>query len=540
MKGLKILLAISAIFISTSTSFAATNISSRTDSLLRLLDTAVANKAMYAAKRSARILELDKQIEMATTNEDAFRLLEEQYEVSHPYSMDTTMIIAKRCREVANNIGKKEFTDKAVLLEAEAYKGLGYHTQALHLLDSVANHVTDQYRGMMYNYYCALYYSLMENATFEQDAQPYRKKLFAYRDSLISHSSDTITRLVNRIEMLKLQGRYRDAVNLFNRFNQQTNITPNERSVLQHIVAEAYMNCGVTDTAKYYLAQAALGDIRLGIRKYNSLPMLANQLNEDGDVDRAYSYIMCSLYDIQQSKSRTRFLKVFQALPIITQAQHLEEDRTKSYSRIIMVCTSVLALVVIFALIIAYKDNKKISLERARLKEKNDELTKMKENVDLLNQKLTESSRTKEDYIGQLFNLCSEYINIMAHEHNAMYKMLKSGKIQDIEKSLSAAQHSDRLKTFYERFDKVFLDIFPDFIDKFNKLMLPEYQVKIEGKSLTPELRVFALIRLGFTDTNKIAAFLHYSPQTVYNYRFKARNHAAVPKDDFIKSIPLL
>jgi hypothetical protein len=538
MKGLKFISLLVTILIPT-TVVAANNIKNRTDSLLRILDAEVENKAVYTNQRSARILELNRQIDMAPTNEEAFRLLAEQFEVSHPYSMDTTMIIARRCEQVAKKIGRKEYTDEAVLLKAEAYKGLGYHAQALHLLDSISGSIYPKYREQLYNHYCALYYSLMENATFEQDAQPYRKQLFAYRDSLISHSTDTITRLVNRIEMLKLQGRYRDAINLFDRLKNQTDITPNERSVLQHIVAEAYLNCGVTDTAKFYLAQAAIGDIRLGIRKYNSLPMLANQLNEDGDVNRAYNYIMCSLYDIQQSKSRTRFLKVFQALPIITQAKHLEEDRSKLYSHIIMIGTSVLALVVIFALIIAYKDNKKISLERARLKDKNDELTKMKENVDLLNRKLTESSRTKEDYIGQLFNLCSEYINIMAREHNAMYKMLKSGKIEDIEKSLSAAQHSDRLKTFYERFDKVFLDIFPDFIDKFNQLMQPEYQVKIEGKSLTPELRVFALIRLGFTDTNKIAAFLHYSPQTVYNYRFKARNHA-VAKDDFIKSIPLL
>ncbi len=519
---------------------AASSINVQIDSLLRVLDNEVANKAVYANQRKERILELSRQIDMAQTNEDAFNLLVKQFGVCHPYSMDTTMIVARRARNIADRIGKKSITDYSILMEAEAYKGLGYHSHALRLLDSIAPRLEPEYLADLYNHYCAIYYSLIENSTFEEDDKPYRKKLFAYRDSLITHSSDSLTRLVNCIEVLKLQGRYREAITLFNQLNNTTYITPDERTVLQHIVAEAYLNCGVTDTAKYYLAQAAIGDIRLGVRKYNALPTLAYQLNEDGDVDRAFNYILCSLNDIQQSKARTRFLKVFQALPIITQAHQLDVDRSRGYNRVINIGISVIAIIVIFVLLIVYNDNKRINRERARLKEKNDELTKMKENVDLLNQKLTESSHTKEDYIGKLFNLCSEYINIMAREHNAMYKMLKAGKIKEIERSLSAAQHSDRLRTFYEQFDKVFLDIFPDFIEKFNQLMLPEYRVTIEDKSLTPELRVFALMRLGFTDTNKIAEFLHYSPQTVYNYRFKARNHAAVPKDEFIKAIPRL
>jgi DNA-binding NarL/FixJ family response regulator len=92
----------------------------------------------------------------------------------------------------------------------------------------------------------------------------------------------------------------------------------------------------------------------------------------------------------------------------------------------------------------------------------------------------------------------------------------------------------DELKEFFSLFDAIFLNIYPNFIDEFNSLLKEEEKIIPKADDiLTPELRVFALIRLGITDSSKIASFLHYSPQTVYNYKLKIRNKLLVSKDEF-------
>ena len=97
---------------------------------------------------------------------------------------------------------------------------------------------------------------------------------------------------------------------------------------------------------------------------------------------------------------------------------------------------------------------------------------------------------------------------------------------------------SEDLKSFIRHFDTIFLSIFPNFIQDFNSLLRPEERIQIkEGELLTPELRIYALIRLGIHDNTKIASFLHYSLQTVYNYRMKMRNKAISDKKNLAQQI---
>ena len=90
----------------------------------------------------------------------------------------------------------------------------------------------------------------------------------------------------------------------------------------------------------------------------------------------------------------------------------------------------------------------------------------------------------------------------------------------------------------YKRFDQVFLKIFPNFVDEFNKLLKPEKQIQVKkGELLSPELRIYALIRLGINENEKIAHFLNYSVNTIYTYKTKIRGKSNVPSNEFIKKV---
>ena len=99
----------------------------------------------------------------------------------------------------------------------------------------------------------------------------------------------------------------------------------------------------------------------------------------------------------------------------------------------------------------------------------------------------------------------------------------------------------DAMKDFYANFDAIFLHLYPQFITDFNALLQPGQELlPKEGELLSMELRIYALVRLGITDSVKIADFLHCSAQTVYNYRFRTRNKAILPKDKFIEAVKTL
>ena len=71
------------------------------------------------------------------------------------------------------------------------------------------------------------------------------------------------------------------------------------------------------------------------------------------------------------------------------------------------------------------------------------------------------------------------------------------------------------------------MELYPNFVDEFNQLLLPDKQIVLPApNSLTKEVRIFALMRLGVTDGQELATLLFYSTQTIYNYKSAMRRRA--------------
>ena len=105
--------------------------------------------------------------------------------------------------------------------------------------------------------------------------------------------------------------------------------------------------------------------------------------------------------------------------------------------------------------------------------------------------------------------------------------------MEELYKAIKSSQFLDEeLKEFYANFDMTFLQLFPNFVEEFNALLTEPMQPK-PGELLNTELRIFSLIRLGITDSTKIAQFLRYSVTTIYNYRTRVRNKALGERDEF-------
>ena len=113
-------------------------------------------------------------------------------------------------------------------------------------------------------------------------------------------------------------------------------------------------------------------------------------------------------------------------------------------------------------------------------------------------------------------SLCSQYIDKLDNYRKMVNKKMKNKELDDLYQiSKSTELKEKELEELYENFDTVFLHLFPNFIDDFNALLLPEVQVQPKENRLTTDIRIFALIRLGIEDSSKIAEFLHYSVNTI-------------------------
>ena len=145
------------------------------------------------------------------------------------------------------------------------------------------------------------------------------------------------------------------------------------------------------------------------------------------------------------------------------------------------------------------------------------------------NHSIAENSYLKEEYIGRYMDQCSVYLEKMDNYRRSLGKIAATGNVEELYKNIKSSKFIEvELKEFYTNFDNTFLQMFPTFVEDFNALLTNDERISLKtGERMNTELRIFALIRLGISDSVKIAQFLRYSVTTIYNYRTKVRNKAA-------------
>ena len=180
-----------------------------------------------------------------------------------------------------------------------------------------------------------------------------------------------------------------------------------------------------------------------------------------------------------------------------------------------------------------------LSEAREQLADVNARLRELNADLKAKNEELNEANYVKEEYIGYIFTICSNYIRKLDDFRKNIHVKAVTKKYKEILADTEDGETmKDELKEFYRSFDSVFLHIYPDFVNDFNALLQDDKRIiPKEGELLNTELRIYALVRLGITDSIQIAEFLHCSPQTVYNNRFRVRNKALVPKKDFAEVV---
>lgn len=510
------------------------NAKNRLDSLLTELDKTIEQEEHYTSLKEERIKGL-KQDLLKTSGIDArFRLYKEIFNEYEAFICDSAYQYSLLCLSLAEQQKNIYWINESKLQISSTLTISGMYPEAVELLSSIDKAALGEEQIIDYytNYYHA-YNEWGEYAEYSYAAK-YKEKGKAYQDSVLALvKPDSFEYVMEYSWRYMEQEEYDKAKKLLLSYLPEIKQDTRQYAMITSIIGILYWYLDDIEKHQEYLAISAISDIKAAVKENTSLRSLANVIfQKGGELERANNYIKKSLSDANFYNARLRSIQISKLYPLIENAYQLEREQQQKRLHMLLIVISILSILLILTIIYIINQFRKLAEARKQTLIANE---KLKSN----NIALAEANHIKEEYLGRFLSLCSLYIEKMEKHHRALNKKAKEGNLDELYKTLKSNQFiEDELKDFYHNFDSAFLNIFPNFVNQFNALLIEEERViPKQDEKLTTELRIFALIRLGITDSQKIAEFLRYSITTIYNYRSKYRNKSVVARDEFENEI---
>ena len=517
------------------------------DSLLNVLDKTIKEADTYVQIKENKLHELKKEARKTPpVSVERYHLNNDIYLECKAYSSDSALHYLNENMLLARQLNDKERELKIQLELSYLLSSIGMYMEAADILNSID-------RQTLPSSLLGYYYTCYEHVYFEAGAAQPRYKMFASRYAKLSHAyrdsmqvtldPSSATYLWLRETQLREAGKYDEALEFSDRRLAEASFGTPQYALVAYQRFRLFESMGKKDEHLYYLVLSAISDVRSAIKEQSSLMVLAQELNRKGDLKRAYDYINFSWEISQFYKTRLRSWMNITPLSMINGNY---QDIIKQQNRELLIyiaCVALLALLLVIALIYIYRQMKALSIAKKGLQEVNERLFSLNEELEEVNRhlrstnlELSESNLIKEAYIARFFKLCSVYVDRLQAYRKLVNKKLQRGQVAELLKMthLSNDIVTVEVQELYANFDSAFLHLFPNFVESLNALLLPDEQIVLKpDELLNTELRIFALIRLGIKDSSQIAELLHYSVNTIYNYRSRVKTKARVSRDDF-------
>ena len=517
------------------------------DSLLNVLDKTIKEADTYVQIKENKLHELKKEARKTPpVSVERYHLNNDIYLEYKAYSSDSALHYLNENMLLARQLNDKERELKIQLELSYLLSSIGMYMEAADILNSID-------RQTLPSSLLGYYYTCYEHVYFEAGAAQPRYKMFASRYAKLSHAyrdsmqvtldPSSATYLWLRETQLREAGKYDEALEFSDRRLAEASFGTPQYALVAYQRFRLFESMGKKDEHLYYLVLSAISDVRSAIKEQSSLMVLAQELNRKGDLKRAYDYINFSWEISQFYKTRLRSWMNITPLSMINGNY---QDIIKQQNRELLIyiaCVALLALLLVIALIYINRQMKALSIAKKGLQEVNERLFSLNEELEEVNRhlrstnlELSESNLIKEAYIARFFKLCSVYVDRLQAYRKLVNKKLQRGQVAELLKMthLSNDIVTVEVQELYANFDSAFLHLFPNFVESLNALLLPDEQIVLKpDELLNTELRIFALIRLGIKDSSQIAELLHYSVNTIYNYRSRVKTKARVSRDDF-------
>lgn len=508
------------------------------------LDDAIARSAQYIVQRQQKIKTLERQLKATKDAHRQYQLCYDLYLLYYPYIHSQACVYLNRCISLAEKEGRRQEANHCRATLAKFFISSGFYDEARICLQDIDTATLDRWGRTLF--YIALYSLNSELAfytTLPEMKQHYEGLKNHYEKAMMPLLSkdDDIYRETYQNQLIA-QGKTREALRYNDQWMKQTSPDSHSYALVALYRYLAYKALGDTTKMMYWVTQSVINDIQLGVTDQGSIWELSNQLMLKGDLKRAYRYISYASECANTFGARQRKWQVAPLMDSLAGQYKSASEQSQRRLMASLCALSILCIFVIVLLLMTMKQRNHIRRTRNLLYLSNTNLQKSNARLADSNIRLADSNRVKEEYIGQFLELCGLYVNRIDKIKKRTARYLKSKQYAELERIIHSKDNNDEdASELYKSFDSAFIHLFPHFVDDINALLRPDAQLSVEKDGqLSTSIRIFALIRLGITDSSKIAEFLHYSVNTIYNYRARVKKGAFGDKDDFEEKVKMI
>jgi DNA-binding CsgD family transcriptional regulator/cell division protein FtsB len=508
------------------------------------LDQVLAKAPQYIAKRQQQIDKVKKQLAATKDAQKQYTLCYRLYELYYPYIHHDACLYLSRCITLAERLGRKADADCCRARLAKLLVGAGFYDEAREYLAQMNPSRLTGEPLMLYDVAArALYGELAYYTTMPDLKEKYDSLTGYYENAMMKLlPKDSPTYLMTRQNQLTTAKQGAAALKLNTRWLKMTPVDSHDYAMVTLYRYLAYMAVGDTTTMMYWVTKSVISDIEHGVADQGSIWELANQLMLRGDVERAYRYISFASQCANTFGARQRKWQVAPLMAYLADKYKAASEQSHARLLLSILALSIFFIIALVLLFIAIRQRNHVKQTRNLLYESNARLKDSNERLAESIEQLADSNRVKEEYIGRFLEMCSLYVNRMDLFKKRSARYLKSRQYAELERLIHGKGDNDEdAVELYKIFDSAFIHLFPHFVDDLNRLLRPEAQLSAEKDGqLSTSIRIFALIRLGINDSSKIAEFLHYSVNTIYNYRARVKKGALGNKDDFENKVKMI
>lgn len=503
--------------------------------LMDELDQSIADKSHFEEIKKEQIKFLNDELVMIRPDLylEQFRVLSQLYQTHFTFDYDSAMYIAFRMLDIAHFLNNQSLIAEAKLKIGVNLLASGIFSEAKDTLSTV------QVRFLNDSLKVEFYYTSAR--TFFDMGDNYKKAFYRDKFNLTGlHYLDSAIALLDsgKSEYFSLKGlkcvREEDIdraaqiyAYLFENFKSDGRQFAIDASTYGYVLERrGFLKEGIG----WYI-RAAIQDIKMANKENVALLNLASKLFEQGNIEKSSEYLNVAFADAKSFGAMQRKFQILEIQPIVEAARLNMSEKQKTRIKRYALAVTVLSVLVIFTLFLLFRQLQNVKAAR-------NEINKTNKVLQEINNKLREVNLIKEEYIGFFFKTNSDLIDKLDSYRQSIDNKITLNKINELTSLITRKNIRQEREALFSSFDKAFLNIFPDFIHKYNDLFNPEDRlVANNSRQMNPDIRIFALIRLGIFDTEKIARILNYSVNTINTYKTRIKNLSLVANEEFEKEI---
>ena len=517
--------------------------------LLERIDYMIDNDQYYQDIKEKELKQLKLQAIEAEDNKTRLLFLDSIYHAYSAYRYDSAYAYMQRGLELAQKVNDTYYITLNQINQASILSVRGFYGMAKNKLESLNPDEMPHKQKLYYYFTYAWLYNYLESyAKGSNYAEEFRSQKKHYMNLLILNFNEEDK---HSAYYHYLMGEYiyldnptsKEGLNHYQKALKMSPAKSRIHAMSAYDVARYYKLTGNFDLYEEYLVEASVSDGLCQLKETVALQKLAYFLfkKDENNSKRAAKYIQHTMEDAQFFNNRLRMMEISNILPVIAAANQQAAERSRARILTGFIAVSAALIIIIILAFVNNRQKNKLKKNKQKIEEQNKkqiemngQLSEMNNQLTELNQQLIETNIKRETYLRLFMDISAAYISKLADYRKLVSRKIKANQAADLLKSLNTHKlEEEETQMFYNRFDKAFMELYPGFVTELNKLLLPESQLEVPTThTLTTEIRIYALMRLGVTDSQEIATLLHYSTQTIYNYKSGMRAKA-INRDTF-------